>query len=108
MAFAYRVFQTDEFAREFRKLGPQVQKLLDNAIREILFNRPYSSKVLKENLKGKRSLRVGNYRIIFAICEECRKENYVQLNGCKDCKKHGTNDIIMFTCGPRSKVYEEY
>jgi mRNA-degrading endonuclease RelE of RelBE toxin-antitoxin system len=108
LTFTYRIFQSDEFNREFRKLDPQVQRLLDNAIREILFNRPYSSKVLKGKLKGKRSLRVGNYRIIFAICEECRKENYVQLIGCKDCKKHGRNDVIMFTCGPRSKVYEEY
>lgn len=108
LTFTYRVFQTDEFYREFRKLDPQVQKMLDNAIQEILFHHPYESKILKGNLKGKRSLRVRNYRIVFAICEECRENNYVRLNGCKDCKKHGRNDIIMFTCGPRSEVYEEY
>lgn len=82
--------------------------MLDNAIKDVLFHSPYNSKILKGNCKGKRSLRVHGYRIIFAICEECREKNHTRLNGCKDCKKHGRNDIIMFTCGPRSHIYEEY
>ena len=107
MVFHYRCFQTDEFRRSFRKLDSNVQKRIDKTIRETLFYQPYESKELvAPELKGKRSLRVGNYRVIFAICEECRKLNYVRLNGCNDCRKHGTDDIIMFACTHRKHAYE--
>lgn len=107
MTVCYKCFQTDEFKRKLKKLDFNVQKRIDKAIVEILFVKPYATKILTENLKGKRSLRVGDYRVIIAICEECKRLNYVELNGCRGCKKHGRNDIIMFTCGHRDEVYEQ-
>ena len=105
--FHYRCFKTDEFDDSFRKLDSKVQRRIDKAIKEILFYRPYETKCLVSlELKGKRVLRVGNYRLIFAVCEECRKLNYERLNGCKDCKKHGVDDIIMFTCTHRKHAYK--
>lgn len=108
MSFHYQCYKTDEFTRAFRKLDPHIQRMINKAIQEILFCYPYESKPLKYELEGKRSLRIKDYRIVFAICEECRKLNQTQLNGCKDCKKHGTNDIIMFTCDHRKHAYENY
>ena len=103
----YQCFRTDEFNRSFRKLDSSIQKIIDKAIREVLFNQPYKSKKLvSPELKSKRSLRAQDYRVVFAICEECRESNYMRLNGCKDCKKHGTNDIIMFTCTHRKHAYK--
>ena len=109
MAFHYQCYRTDEFARAFSKLDSSVQRMIDKSIQEILYYRPYESRrLVSPEYKGKRSLRIKDYRIIFAICEECRKLNEMHLNGCRDCKKHGTNDIIMFTCGHRKHIYNGY
>jgi mRNA-degrading endonuclease RelE of RelBE toxin-antitoxin system len=81
--------------------------MLDTTIQDVLFNQPYETKRLVSiQYRGKRSLRRGDYRIIFAVCEECRKLDQVHLNNCKNCMKHGTNDIVMFTCGHRKHIYD--
>jgi mRNA-degrading endonuclease RelE of RelBE toxin-antitoxin system len=55
------------------------------------------------NLKGCRSARVGrNFRIIFVICEECRKEP-----DCDYCYCEGLSDrtVVFLTVGPHDKAY---
>jgi hypothetical protein len=57
----------------------------------------------KLNLKGCRSARVGmNFRIIFVICEECRREPE-----CDYCFCEGLPDqaVIFLTVGPHEKAY---
>jgi mRNA interferase RelE/StbE len=46
--------------------NPEVFKRIYNAL-ELLKNNPLFGKPLKDNLKGKYSLRVGVYRIIYSI-----------------------------------------
>jgi mRNA-degrading endonuclease RelE of RelBE toxin-antitoxin system len=89
------------------KLDRHLRERVDTAIREKLCMDPYGfdSKKLEEPYKGKRRLRVGNFRIIYAICEECRQFNYVEIIGCKDCKEHGRRDIILFSCDIRPHAY---
>ena len=55
------------------------------------------------NLKGCRSAHVGqNFRIIFVICEECRKEPE-----CEYCYCAGLSDqtVVFLTVGPHEKAY---
>jgi len=55
------------------------------------------------NLKGCRSAHVGrNFRIIFVICEECRKEPE-----CEYCFCGGLPDqtVVFLTVGPHAKAY---
>jgi len=81
---------------------------IERAIQEELTLRPKDvSELLRINLKGKRSFHVGDYRIVFALCEECRAEGFTQFNGCKDCRRHGRNDLIIFDVGHRGRIYEE-
>ena len=61
------------------------------------------SKKGKLNLKGCRRARVGmNFRIIFVICEECRKEPE-----CEYCFCEGLPDqtVVFLTVGPHDKAY---
>jgi mRNA-degrading endonuclease RelE of RelBE toxin-antitoxin system len=55
------------------------------------------------NLKGCRSAHVGqNFRIIFVICKECRKEPE-----CEYCFCEGLPDetVVFLTVGPHAKAY---
>jgi len=58
---------------------------LDSAIRKLETN-PYLGKPLRGELVGKRSLRVGDYRVIYAVDEDKKV-------------------VILFTVGHRKAVY---
>ncbi len=57
----------------------------------------------KLNLTGCRSIRINkNFRIIFVVCEECRK-----IQSCEFCFCEGLPDktIVFLTIGPHDKAY---
>ena len=55
------------------------------------------------NLKGCRSAQAGrNFRIIFVICEECRREPECEYCFCEGL---GDQTIIFLTVGPHDKAY---
>ncbi len=103
----YKCRKTAEFEKAFRKLDMSVQKMLGKTVEEVLSTQPYESKrLVSAELRGRRSLRKGDYRIIFAVCEECRKLQESYLNNCKTCNKHETNAVMLFTCGHRKHIYD--
>jgi mRNA-degrading endonuclease RelE of RelBE toxin-antitoxin system len=107
LALRYRCQQTVEFTKVFHKLDKNAQKLIDKAIQEILVLQPYESKrLVSPEFRGKRSLRTGDYRIIFAVCEECRALGEVHVNKCENCYEHRTSDVILFVCGHRKHIYD--
>lgn len=57
----------------------------------------------KLNLKGCRSIRVDrNFRIIFVICEECRR--IPQCEYCF-CENLPDDTVVFLTVGPHDKAY---
>ena len=56
----------ERFYRELLRSQPVLFKRIDNAL-ESLRTEPFKGKPLKDNLKGKLSLRVGDYRIIYSV-----------------------------------------
>ena len=64
-----RILTTRRFERDFRKLPREVKRRLDEAIR-VLAENPYVGKRLRGELLGRRSLRVGNYRVVYLVDEE--------------------------------------
>ena len=57
----------------------------------------------KLNLRGCRSTRVDrNFRIIFTICEECRKIPFCEYCFCEELKD---KTVVFLTVGPHDKAY---
>ena len=57
----------------------------------------------KLNLKGCRSIRINrNFRIIFVVCEECRR-----IPDCEYCfcEELPDNTVVFLTVGPHDKAY---
>jgi len=68
---------------------------------------PYRNSIeLIYELKGKRRVRIGDYRLIYAVCEECRKRGYIQFNQCYNCESKEDNSIIFFDIIHRPKGYD--
>ena len=107
LAFRFQCHKTAEFVKAFRKLDKNAQKSIDKAIQEVLSLWPYESKrLVSPEFRGKRSFRKGDYRIVFAVCEECRAMRLVHMNACKNCDTHSISDIILFVCGHRKHIYD--
>ncbi len=107
----YKPYFTPEFLKQTKK-HQHLKNILTNKIKLICEN-PYincKSELLVGELKGLRSARVTkSFRIIFAICEECRNRKFQRLVGCSNtlCKEMNFKTIIFLTFGPHDAVYSK-
>jgi mRNA-degrading endonuclease YafQ of YafQ-DinJ toxin-antitoxin module len=96
----YKLYFTKEFNNRIQKY-PSLKKQIANKVRHLLKDpyRAVKSEQLVRNLKGLRSARATHsIRIIFAICEECRKNNNQELVDCNSelCERMDGDVIIFF------------
>jgi len=82
----YRLRSTATFEKGFRQLETSLKGRIDTEVKRLQGN-PYMGKPLHGDLKGKRSLRIGNYRVIYQI-DEVRKA------------------VFLIAVGHRKKIYE--
>ena len=64
----YRLRSTRSFEKGFRNLDIEARRRCDAEIRQLQDN-PYIGKPLHGDLKGKYSLRSGDYRVIYSVDE---------------------------------------
>ena len=76
----------DHLVKFIRTLHPEIKRKVKSALRSIIA-KPYSGKLLKDELGGLRSVRVSRFRIIYLF----------------DNKK----EIQIVAIGPRATIYEE-
>jgi Txe/YoeB family toxin of Txe-Axe toxin-antitoxin module len=85
----------------FSSLSPKTKAIVDDKIVNQIQQDPYhNTEYLRMELEGLRSynrLETDN-RIIFAICEECRKNGFDIANNCESCKDIPDNAIMLFAC----------
>ena|SRR3990170_4527647 len=93
-----------ENLRRYSTLRQQIKHRVDR----VLANPDASTELLsapggKLNLRGCRSARIDrNFRLIFVICEECRK-----IPDCQFCFCEGLEDrtVVFLTVGPHDRAY---
>ena len=82
----YRIKVTKQFENDFAKSEKTLKERMMKRI-DRLKTDPYSCKALHGGLKGKYSLRVGDYRVIYTIDED-------------------EKIVTLYCAGHRKKVYE--
>lgn len=90
----------DLWVPSFSSLSPRMKAIVDDKITNHIKHDPYDSEYLRMELEGLRSynkLETDN-RIIFAICEECRRNGFEIANNCIDCKNIPDKAIMLFAC----------
>lgn len=103
-----------KFDRDYDQMRAQGKhERINEGLQKIQEDPQGNSHHLKGEFKGKRSHRVGDYRILFADCQECIERGDTEHNACDDCEElHGENhedpeDIIkLFETGDRPNVYD--
>ncbi len=107
---SYRVEFSTDFEETIKKKKFKRNSILKKAIQKTLEGlelNPYrKSKRLGGKYEGKRRIWVGsNYRVIFTICEECRKLEEEIKNDCSDCAEKSDNFILFCYIDKRRRVY---
>lgn len=103
---------TDFYEERFRRnldVYAHIRARLERKIKQILRNPYLNTERLGAvgkglNLRGCRSAHIDrNFRIIFVICEECRK-----VRGCQYCFCEGLADhaVVFLTFGPHKRAYQ--
>lgn len=106
--YVYQDYYFDLFIENYnsyKSLQPRIDRKVEQVLRNPYHNTELLSSVKGEiNLKGCRSIRVGrSFKIIFAVCEECRK-----IKGAQFCFCEGLPDkaVLFLTVGTHQKAYE--
>lgn len=95
------------FVRNLKRYG-SLRKNIKRCVDKVLDNPYHNTEFLgdasgKLNLVGCRSIRVDrNFRIIFVICEECRKIPKCEYCFCEELEDR---TVIFLTIGPHDKAY---
>ncbi len=83
---SYRLETTRRFEKDFKKLASDLKRRIDQQVRT-LEALPHSGKRLRGEFEGSYSLRMSDYRIIYAVDEREKR-------------------IILLTVAHRRRVYE--
>ena len=104
---------TASFERTIRSKKKRLRRLVEAAktgVSSILRN-PYAHDGwLKGDLRGKHKKYVGagHYRIVYAICEECRRLGHRDLNRCEFCEQTTDKTVVFFFVGPKKERHGDY
>lgn len=101
-----------QFAKDVKTYA-SMKKQIEKKVKAVLANPYYNTEPLENkdghDLRGLRSKRVDkNFRIIFAICEECKKLFPKREKPCRYCNDDlPAKSIIFFTVGPHKIIYKD-
>lgn len=101
----YDAFFSDQFRNHLEKLTKRNTVLKKRILAKVkdMRNDPLgNSNELGGDFKGKRRIRVGDYRLIYAPCDDCRKKGYERFNNCYGCDSMPSNAIVYFDVLHRS------
>ena len=93
----------------YASLKQQVKKKIKTIVANPYHNTEPLSKVGKYDLRGLKSKRIDkNFRIIFAICEECQKKLSESNRPCFICDPElPGRTVIFFAFGPHKEIYKQ-
>jgi len=96
--------QFTENLKRYGAMRPQIKRRVERILSAPYENTEFLGDISgKLNLRGCRSARVDrNFRIVYVICEECRK-----INDCLFCFCDELDDktVVFLTVGPHDRAY---
>jgi len=93
----FELQQTERFKQDFDSFDKKTQETINEIILEEIQINPKNFPLMKYEYAGLREVKiVGNLRLLFAICDECR-ELRNKLKRCVDCNEIDQNSIKLLT-----------
>jgi hypothetical protein len=94
----YKPFYTTVFDKQLKKIGDGVRiKRIKETAEKIIEDPYHQVEFAKGKYRGKREYYAWRGdRLIFTVCEQCRKLSHVSFNGCTNCKDEPDNLVIFW------------
>lgn len=101
--------QFGDDVKTYASLKKQIEKKVESILEDPYHNTEALEKKGGHDLRGLRSKRVDkNFRIIFAICEECKELFPEKEKPCRYCDLDlPAKSVVFFTVRPHKIVYKE-
>jgi mRNA-degrading endonuclease RelE of RelBE toxin-antitoxin system len=105
------VFKMDDFDRKMEWLRRKVDNSLADRIEKTISQKiaedpeRATKRLQAQTLKPQRTLRIGDWRLFFIYCKECRNENYTQKWNCPNCKDIPEEALVLVDLEKRSDAY---
>jgi ribosomal protein S17 len=102
----------DDFEKRIEWLKKKVDKSIAERIektiaQKIMEDPERATKRLQaQSLKPQRTLRIGDWRLFFIYCKECRKENYTQRWNCPNCSDVPDEALVLVDLERRPNAYD--
>ena len=85
--------------RQIRKLEKKGKQRIEQKIEDLEQDPYHNTPFAKGQWRGKRHIYINRTdRLLFAICEECKKEGHQQFNDCSICEQLPENTFVVFIC----------
>lgn len=116
----YEFLAVRNFEVNLNQFKPHDKEKIKEKIREMLSSNPYRYEMLTGivplsglNLRGLHRMKVGvsglkgGAYILYRICEECKKNQYMSQSdsSCQFCDDGKGRHVVLFDVNPRSKDY---
>lgn len=104
----YEVRQKDSWKETTLGLSKQMKGIVHDKVWNHIRHKPHNYEYLRLELEGLRSFQFpSGDRIIFAICEECRKKGFESVNECPECEEIADKTVMLFVFGSHD-IYEKF
>jgi mRNA-degrading endonuclease RelE of RelBE toxin-antitoxin system len=106
VATEYELFSTMTFDGQLDGLQERDRERIRRKVLD-LARYPYrNTLLLRPPHEGKRRFRVGDYRVLFTICGECRQSGFQLAVKCEGCPGRADKTVTLREVAHRSRVYD--
>jgi mRNA-degrading endonuclease RelE of RelBE toxin-antitoxin system len=102
------LYETEPFGRDLAQIHPPDAERIRRKIWEYLPENAVSKAAgyLRGAFRQYRRLRVGDYRVMFTVCYECRQKTFQDEVGCKSCPGKPGNSVVLQFVRKRGAAYD--
>ncbi len=102
------LFETEPFKKDLAQIHPPDADRIRRKIWEYLPENATSKGCgyLGGRYRQYRRLRVGDYRVMFTVCYECRQKKSQDAVGCENCPGKPGNSVVLQFVRRREDAYE--
>jgi hypothetical protein len=91
-----------------RKVDRTIAERIEKTVAQKIADDPEraTKRLQAQALKPQRTLRIGDWRLFFIYCKECRNEGYAQRWNCPNCGDVPNEALVLFDIEKRSDAYQ--
>lgn len=87
----------------------RIKSLVNKILRDPFYKSCLLIKVKGVDLQGKRRRHLtANFVMVYAICEECIRQNYLQYNNCTNCNGKPKKRVVLIAFAKHDDIYKKW